>query len=361
MARQKERIYKRRRPLRTLLRVLGVALLTFVVLAVTIFFVAQRYIVYTPDGVRLDIPILRDILDDIPESAQREPILPEPEHPPGDPAEEDLEPREPTLAAFIQGTTLTAIPDWAFALRGVGANAMLAAVSDEHGRLSWETGIELAIRFDLAGEGLIAPRLETLDEDNHSAALLYGFSNQFMAQRNPDMALTTGWLDPANEEVRAYIMDLALELATLGFDEIVLSGFTFPPNSPVADGALILSFLTELALALGAVGTDLSLMTLEEHWHNPEGERLPLYPDLGALSHIVFQFYCVLTPETLEYPERFAALMQAVESTLGRGSAHRFLPGGLPLFPDLYEEEEFRPLFPQKGNWFLPLTLDEIL
>ncbi len=58
MASESRKIYRKRGPLRLILKIIfGLALIA-VILATVIFFWFQTYIVYTPDGVRLDIPFL---------------------------------------------------------------------------------------------------------------------------------------------------------------------------------------------------------------------------------------------------------------------------------------------------------------
>ncbi len=52
--------YRSRRPLKIFFRALLIAILALIVLAVVIFFGFRKYIVYTPEGVKLDIPILRE-------------------------------------------------------------------------------------------------------------------------------------------------------------------------------------------------------------------------------------------------------------------------------------------------------------
>jgi len=52
--------YKNRRVRRILIRFVIGVVLAFVVLAVALFFGLRRYIVYTPDGLRLDIPWLQE-------------------------------------------------------------------------------------------------------------------------------------------------------------------------------------------------------------------------------------------------------------------------------------------------------------
>ena len=61
MAINENRIYRSRRPLKTALTVFFALLAALIILAVGIFFGFRRYIVYTSDGVRLDVPWLQEI------------------------------------------------------------------------------------------------------------------------------------------------------------------------------------------------------------------------------------------------------------------------------------------------------------
>lgn len=56
---ENKKIYKKRRPLKIALKVLGILLAALVLLSVIVFFGFQKYIVYTPEGVRLEIPFLQ--------------------------------------------------------------------------------------------------------------------------------------------------------------------------------------------------------------------------------------------------------------------------------------------------------------
>lgn len=58
MAKESCEIYQRRKPLKTILKILLSITLAAFLLAVIIFFWFQTYIVYTADGIRLDIPFL---------------------------------------------------------------------------------------------------------------------------------------------------------------------------------------------------------------------------------------------------------------------------------------------------------------
>ncbi len=56
---EKRKIYKKRRPIQTTLKVLGILLAALIALFIIAFFSFQRYIVYTPDGLRLEIPFVQ--------------------------------------------------------------------------------------------------------------------------------------------------------------------------------------------------------------------------------------------------------------------------------------------------------------
>ena len=54
------RIYRSRRPLKVILTALLTVLVVLAILAVSIFFGFKRYIVYTSDGVKLEVPWLQE-------------------------------------------------------------------------------------------------------------------------------------------------------------------------------------------------------------------------------------------------------------------------------------------------------------
>lgn len=60
MAGKKRKIYKKSKPWKVLLIVFLSALLFFIILTVSVFFGFQKYIVYTNDGLRVEVPWLSD-------------------------------------------------------------------------------------------------------------------------------------------------------------------------------------------------------------------------------------------------------------------------------------------------------------
>ena len=70
MAQHDVRIYRSRKPLKTALVVFFSLLLALIVLAVAVFVGFQKYIVYTSDGVKLEVPWLQEAEDAAPEGAE---------------------------------------------------------------------------------------------------------------------------------------------------------------------------------------------------------------------------------------------------------------------------------------------------
>ena len=63
MSRYVPKTYKNRRIWRIIVKIFLALVITCAVLFVSLFFGLKKYIVYTPDGLRLDIPFLADSAD----------------------------------------------------------------------------------------------------------------------------------------------------------------------------------------------------------------------------------------------------------------------------------------------------------
>jgi len=321
---------------------LGITAVCVALLVVILFFRLQRYIVHTPDGVRLDIPLLHGILYEIPE-----PIEETPE--PDDGLESELptslpepgEPTPPVRSAFLSRRALDEMVDWDMALGGLQIDRLLVPLNDTTGQLQWASEVEKADLFLLNGDTTVDDTFEGVSFLIRRSALLHVFYNQLLTQRNAELALTEGWLNPTDPEVQAYFIELALELGNRGFDEIVLLDFGFPANYEGQDDEVVLGFLRNLAGALGEIDVALSILTRESDWYHPDGDTTILRPGLEALSGTVYRFYCLLEPDTALDEERFDALMAAVQAMLGT-ETHRFVPAA-PGFG------------PGEGNWMTVL------
>ncbi len=64
MASRDNRIYRSRRPWQTIVMVLLAILAVVLILAVAVFFYFKRYIVYTSDGLRLEVPWLEEAYEE---------------------------------------------------------------------------------------------------------------------------------------------------------------------------------------------------------------------------------------------------------------------------------------------------------
>lgn len=60
MSYREKRIYRQHKPVKAVLTALAIVIATLVLLAVMIFFSFKKYIVYSDDGVRLEVPWLQE-------------------------------------------------------------------------------------------------------------------------------------------------------------------------------------------------------------------------------------------------------------------------------------------------------------
>ena len=132
-------------------------------------------------------------------------------------------------------------------------NSFVVDVKNESGRIYYSSQVERAREV-----GAVTPRfdLETvaadMDEaDLYKIARIVTFQDPIAARAAPDLAVfntATGgpfnkrgqyFLDPTDEQARAYALDLAVEVCGAGFDEIQFDYVRFPdgyPSTAVFDG-----------------------------------------------------------------------------------------------------------------------------
>lgn len=134
----------------------------------------------------------------------------------------------------------------------------------------------------------------------------------------------TTWLDPAKPAARAYLQAMAVELAELGFDEILLAEVSYPTEGKLdkiaytADGPLhvdIELFLQELQAALEEYEVTLSIELPEKVIAEGQDETAGLR--LKGVIPFVDRIYARTVPESAE------ALREAVEEA---GEKVAFVP-----------------------------------
>jgi len=237
--------YRGRRTLRDNLVLVAVVLAIAVIVVVGGLLVGQRYIVYTDDGPRLDIPFFSGSgAEEIPDAgdvsfverpgdgAQSEgPAVSQPEEP--EEENDRMAALEVTLDAFLSGTA-------AEQLGQAEADALILNMKDKSGRLGWQSSQTLAETAQVNGSEAENEALRSWNEgDVYTIARVCCFRDDSVPYYRNAVALRAGygnwrdelglrWLDPANEDARAYVIALCEELAELGFDEILLECATFP-------------------------------------------------------------------------------------------------------------------------------------
>lgn len=265
----------------------GALFLVLVLLLACGFMYAQRYITYSDDGtIRFDLPFLRG---EEPQEQPDEPEMPQ-EQPEMDLVVEPIEAdpiQEPEEAAAVayRVKRLTALPESGAALREelvlTGANGFAYVLRDNTGRVLYDSSAALHSAVD-AEVTMTALQALCEEEDLLSVAVLNALHDSYYAWANMETAgicqstghiwyddLSYHWLEPEKDKAREYVIDLAVECAQMGFDQLLLEELCYPGsgnlakidysgNSMEKPDALAL-LLTELRQALEPYETKLAL------------------------------------------------------------------------------------------------------
>lgn len=278
--------YRGRATATDLLRILAVVLFVIVLLVCGGLMLGQEYIVYTDDGLRLELPFFQreepeqddlgevEVIVEPEQSEQPE----EPEKPVVQQPEEPLRAIELTMESVMDGTALEQA-------KQAGANAIVLDMKNQWGRLGYYSGLSAAQE---AGSNLYDQeanqKLKELGEEITLIAQVSCFKDHKLAddmryaiETNPGRRWMdesgVRWSNPGKEPVRAYLTGIVGELAALGVDEILLVHWGYPTmedghleyikKSAGYDqsrvGEVIDGFLTELNQALEGTETKLSL------------------------------------------------------------------------------------------------------
>ena len=333
MAKKREQIYRRKRPMRTLLCTLGIVIVALALLLIVVFFWFQSYIVHTTDGIRLDVPFLRGITAEIPAASIIQTPEPTETAPPTPIGPAEVWPAAPIAPDYIRGVWIApgqvaAIPDLSLTLEGFAANTVLFPMTAADGMLWWDSEVELARSYMLQGLGNPSAFLDEFEQNVTAAAVLHAFQNGYMAERNLPATRAEGWLDPQNEEIQRYLTDLVLELAALGFDEVILTAL-LPPTALREEGdqAAIYAFLTQLAAQFGREGMRLGILTTEATWRALYADTVDGL-DYRELLDVIDRFYLELSDETLADRARFDELEAELGVLLGEVGMRKLIPLG---------------------------------
>ncbi len=318
-------------------------ILVGIILAALAVIRLQSYVVYDETGrPRLELPWDTE-----------EPVLP--------PEDEELNLTvEPSRSGELRAWQLDQRPltGWKEALESAGAEdgaAVALTGKDAEGHVYFDAGTPAA-DFARRIEPGTAGELETLLESGRwTIVRLACFHDPLAANRDLErkgLKNTGGyifydgnnsqWMDPGKPAARAYLCDLAVELAELGVDEILLTDVSYPTVGKLdkidygedAKTRNLETFLQEMRAALEPYGTTLSLEMTEEAVARGGDDYAGLR--LAGVAPLVDRIYAATVPEQAE------VLAAAVEAA---GPDTDFVPE-LPAGTRLPEQGSFLLLTP---------------
>lgn len=271
-----------------------IALLAVLLAAGTAFYLLVD-IEYTPNGMVIHWPWAQE----------SEALPPPPSQPPELPsvAVEVVEPSpsaEPTptptpepvyepIAAVTVTTAQLRDGSAAQAVAAAGGNALVVEMKGIKGRLAWQSQAELAAAlWANAADDLTAQAVRELaaNTDLYLVARVQCFRDPLMSSGWVGSLMTrggnlwhdaqgVGWSSPASREAADYLSQLCLELAEMGFDEILLDSAGYPDsgevnvlavndNRPEDRTVPVAAFWARLSEELKEKGAALSVQTTED-------------------------------------------------------------------------------------------------
>lgn len=251
-------VYRGRPKLNWLVTVLLSVLALIVAGAVWMFEYMQRYVVYEKDGLSIVLPYMREG-DADPFAPREDTGLHDFERPQVD-AEIVVDEADFDDISIVVGEDLTQlraryVPAAAVApaqliylaggLESDGYNAMVIQLKTSDGQLSYYSGVGLTNSYGVNGtENIREAVAEIKEQEVYLVAELGTLMDDAMALRNTPLALKdsrglvitdsgASWLDPYNRSARQYITDIMVELAGMGFDEVLLTGIAHPRTEDI--------------------------------------------------------------------------------------------------------------------------------
>jgi hypothetical protein len=248
-------VYRGRRKHRTLVTVIVSIVALLIIAAVTLFYSLQKYIVYDKDGLSLELPFLATQSPDSPDDTADPDVRPtsnvvaeivveSPDF--SDIVADAGENLGPLRALYVSQEEIGAgdLPAYAASLESRNAGALVLEMKPASGQLTWASAVDITVSYGTNGVNDLTESIASLKEQGvYLVAQLSCFADELMATRNTPVSLKNPdgtvymdsdgicWLDPYNREVRQYVIDLAAELAAMGFDEILLTGLRHPAQT----------------------------------------------------------------------------------------------------------------------------------
>lgn len=308
----------------TALKWVIVFLLAVLVVAVGFYFMLQDGLIYDDDGVHVALPWKRPETGEspsVPVSVSPEPtdaaptdtILvietpePTPTLTPRDLARQTLQAVEVSPTVLLSGRAAQQVEQ-------TGGNAALLEMKKDDGTLAYVSSVELAISQKASGSDTEVNRAirELIEGECYTVAQVSCFRDDVFGGIDSFALLSNSgyrwrdfngmrWSCAGKEATRKYIVDLCVELAQMGFDEILLTNCGYPPNGTGEMGWLrqdatypwgsldtvVGPFLAQVKTAIEPYGTALSVEALGKELAGEEqATGLTLDNVLASCDHV---------------------------------------------------------------------------
>lgn len=247
--------YRNKRAVRKTARILGGVLLALALLVIGRVLYVQRYVTYTPEGVRLDYDQKIDYTG-------QAPAEPDPAEYPFETvldaaAQTDEEAEKQTrLDGYSISTTMlvNGVDQVRSALSEVdGYNAVVIDVKSIYGNFYYSTQLSGAPRADALDISEVDKLIEELTgrSDLIVIARVPAFSDRryALAHQSEGLPIWNGalwegddvcyWLNPYSNNVQGYLTSIAIELSQRGFDGVLFDDFYFPGSDRIMWNATI--------------------------------------------------------------------------------------------------------------------------
>lgn len=274
---------------RTVLIILAVIL----VLLILSFVYLSRYLVYTDDGVKLELPFFQREEDKDPVQSDLVVDTPQPTE---DPVVEQQGYRaaELPLSALTEGKAKEQ-------LAAKNATAAVFTMKETDGTLHYVAGADAAVSAGVSSADPAlneAIRSANQEEGLYTVAKISCFRDLGMSSDHKSWSIMADsgyrwrdsgkirWISPANENACSYVLGVMEELCDLGFDEILLVNCGYPtgaktasiaagenyPTAPAARQETVTAFLGQAKELADRYGVKLSVLAGAETLETGAGE-----------------------------------------------------------------------------------------
>ena len=281
--------YRGRASFTDILKWIAIALAILILAAIGLLVWGQQYLVSTDKGIQFRPPFLEffhpassseDVSNDFSiivdtSGSQSQSQTPDPEPEP--------EP-EPVLTAAAAALEAAADGSALQQVTQAGGNAIILEMKSPQGRLAWQTENSMAVQAGAVSSDNIDAQLEALGQGETPLIALFDCFQDHALAASESYAISSNsgykwtdpdkvrWSSPTNPLVQDYQVSLMVELAELGFDEIVLQNWGYPDEGnlnwirvgeaydPNQLDQIVESFLAKARRALEPYGVKLSVM-----------------------------------------------------------------------------------------------------